>query len=278
MRSFRNMRRVLGLAVLLSTMSAMGLRAGELVEFDAVSPDEGPVRLRGYLAHPRGTQAGLAPAVVVLHHCAGFDDLVVSWADRLSTWGYAALAADSFGPRNAPKNCTARTYQALDALSALDFLSRQDFVDRNRIGVLGFSQGGIAALRNAEQDFPPAKSHREKFRAAVAFYPDCASISGIMSVPTLVLMGELDDWTLAKACQAMVEGQGAIGLSRQPGDRSMVSLITYPGVYHSFNLPLLRSVSPGVRFRDHWLEYNADADNDSIARVNEFFQAKLRRE
>jgi hypothetical protein len=51
-----------------------------------------------------------------------------------------------------------------------------------------------------------------------------------------------------------------------------------PGVYHFFNAPLLRSVSPGVRFMGHWLEYNADADDDSIAKVREFFRSNLQRQ
>jgi dienelactone hydrolase len=98
-----------------------------------------------------------------------------------------------------------------------------------------------------------------------------------MSVPTLILVGDLDDWTPAKECQAMAEGRDDIGISRKKGDRSMVSLVIYPGVYHSFNLPILRSVTPGARFMGHWLEYNAHAENDSIAKVREFFRSKLQR-
>jgi len=251
--------------------------AGELVQFDATTADSGSLRLLGYLARPLGQKAEPSPAVVILHHCAGFDDLVVSWADRLSSWGYVALAVDSFGPRKAPRNCSARTYQAFDASSAFDFLAHQDFVDSSRVAVLGFSQGGMATLRNAERDAALANSYHDAFRAAVAFYPDCGGISGIMAVPTLVLIGELDDWTPAKACQAMAEGRSDIGLSREKGDRSMVSLILYPGVYHSFNAPVLRPLTPGVRFMNHWLEYNADADNDSTEKVREFLRTKLQR-
>jgi dienelactone hydrolase len=278
MLSYRNALCAFAVTTLLLTITSMEqLRAGELVQFDAVSADAGSLRLLGYLARPRGPGAGPFPAVVVLHHCAGFDDLVVSWADRLSSWGYVALAVDSFGPRRVPRNCTARTYQAVDSSSAVNFLAQQEFVDSSRFAVLGFSQGGMAALRNAERDSTFAKSHSDTFRAAVAFYPNCGGISGIMSVPTLVLVGDLDDWTPAKACQAMAEGRGDIGLSREKGDRSMVSLVIYPGVYHSFNAPVLRSVTPGVRFMGHWLEYNADAENDSIAKVREFFRSKLQR-
>src|SRR5207248_4330873 len=138
--------------LLLSAITSMDLHAGELVHFDAASTQAGSFKLSGYLARPRGPGAGPFPGVIVLHHCAGFDDLVVSWADRLSSWGYVALAVDSFGPRKVPRNCTARTYQAFDASSALNFLAHQDFVDSSRVAVLGYSQGGMAALSNAEQD------------------------------------------------------------------------------------------------------------------------------
>ena len=277
MASYRNMLCAFRLAVILLVINSTPLIAGGLVQFDATSGDASSLKLLGYLARPRGPHAAPSPAVVLLHHCAGFDDLVVSWADRLSYWGYVALAVDSFGPRNAPRDCTAPTYQAFDLASAINFLARQEFVDSSRVAVLGFSQGGMAALRNAEQDSTFAKSHPDTLRAAVAFYPDCGGISGIMSVPTLVLVGDLDDRTPAKACQDMADGRGDIGLSREKGDRSMVSLVIYPGVYHSFNFPELRFVTPGVRDMGHWLEYNVAAEKDSMKKVREFLRSNLER-
>jgi len=272
---YRSALHSFGLAVTLLVISSAQLSAGELVQFDAASGDAGSLKLLGYLARPRGPQAGPSPAVVILHHCGGFDDLVVSWADRLSLWGYVALAVDSFGPRKVPRDCTSRTYQQFDSSSAFDFLAQQNFVDGGRVAVLGFSQGGMAVLRNAEQDSAFAKSHPGAFRAAVAFYPTCSGISGLMAVPTLVLTGESDDWSPAKECQAMAEGRSDIGLSREKGDRSMVSLVVYPGVHHYFNAPIMRSITPGVRFKGHWLEYNAGADNDSVEKVKEFLRSKL---
>jgi dienelactone hydrolase len=267
-------------AVTLLTITTARLVAGELVQFDAASGDAGPLKLLGYLARPLRPEAGPSPAVVILHGCGGFDDLAVFWADRLSLlWGYVALAVDSFGPRKVPGDCTSRTYQEFDSSSAFDFLAKQNFVDSSRVAVLGFSQGGMATLRNAEQDSALAKSHPDTFRAAVAFYPNCGGISGIMAVPTLVLTGELDDWTPAKECQAMAEGRSDIGMRRETADRSMISLVVYPGVYHYFNAPIMRSLTQvkGVRFMGHWLEYNADADKDSIERVREFLRTKLQR-
>ena len=165
MRSYKNVLRAFGLVISLLAITSTRLAAGELVQFDATSVGIGSLKLLGYLARPRGPQAGPSPAVVILHHCGGFDDLVVSWADRLSLWGYVALAVDSFGPRKVPGDCTSRTYQEFDSSSAFDFLAKQNFVDSSRVAVLGFSQGGMATLRNAEQDSALAKSHPDTFRA-----------------------------------------------------------------------------------------------------------------
>ena len=94
MLSYRNALRSFGLAVTLLATSSAQPSAGELVQFDATSAGTGSLKLLGYLARPRGPQAGPSPAVVILHHCGGFDDPVVSWADRLNLWGYVALAVD----------------------------------------------------------------------------------------------------------------------------------------------------------------------------------------
>jgi dienelactone hydrolase len=117
MPSCRNVLCTLGVITLLLTIAPVKLH-GELVQFDAITTDAGSLRLLGYLARPRGPAAGQFPAVILLHHCGGFDELVVSWADRLSSWGYVALAIDSFGSRREPRNCTARSHQAVDCETA----------------------------------------------------------------------------------------------------------------------------------------------------------------
>src|ERR1044071_1229580 len=139
MLSYRNVLRAFGLAVALFAMTSTRLTAGELVQFDATSVGTDSLKLLGDRARPRGPQAGPSPAVVILHHCGGFDDLVVSWADRLSLWGYVAL--DSFGPRKVPRDCTSRTYQQFDSSSAFDFLSQRNFVDGGRLRYLAFHKG-----------------------------------------------------------------------------------------------------------------------------------------
>lgn len=69
-------------------------------------------------------------------------------ADQLSRNGIAVLRADDRGVQGStsPKNGLETTNDfAADALAAVDFLARQPEVDPKRIGLIGHSEGGVAA-------------------------------------------------------------------------------------------------------------------------------------
>jgi dienelactone hydrolase len=267
------MRLGLILVSVLTLLSGVATRAnaGQFVEFESAQADQ--VRLVGYLARPSGP--GPFPAVVILHGSGGFHSDMLSWADRLRRWGYVALAVDSFGQRGleSARN-TSQGEQVADAFQALQFLKKQPFVRADDVAVLGFSLGGISVLTALERGSVAEKISSDRFRAGIAFYPDCAAASGIMAAPTLVLIGELDDWTRASACEAMVAGRADVGVSRTPGDRSMVELVVYPGAHHGFDIADLRFTT-GVQNKGHRLEYNDAATRDSIERVRAFLERTL---
>jgi dienelactone hydrolase len=245
--------------------------AGKFVEFDSGGRQSEQVQIIGYLARPPGS--GPFPSVVVLHGCGGFHQDMLAWADRLSRWGYVALAVDSFGPRGIETKCGGFADQPVDAFRALAYLATRSFVRADQVAVLGFSLGGSSVLAALERGsvsglFPG------KFRAGVALYPSCGGSTGIMTAPTLVLIGALDDWTHASACEAMVAGRSEIGISRSPGDRSLVELIVYPDAHHGFDLAGIR-FSGRTIFLGHRLEYNDGATRDSIEKVRVFFRRTL---
>lgn len=100
--------------------------------------------------------------------------------------------------------------------------------------MIGFSQGAITALAAVGSDaFDLFEPGDRKFKAAIAFYPSCLS-DGTMTVPTLILIGALDDWTRASACTAM--------MANRTGAGSPVRLIVYPGAHHAFDVT---SLQPG---------------------------------
>jgi dienelactone hydrolase len=260
-------RRLFGAILALATTASPCL-AGSFTEIPGAGDEQGP--LPAYLARPAGT--GPFPAVVVLHGCGGFGNVATAWADRLASWGYVTVAVDSLTPRGKRTGCAGGANdQAYDAYRALDFLAKQPSVRADRIGLLGISFGGGATLTAFERG-GIEKLFARKFRAGVAFYPPCAGGSGLMMGPTLVLVGELDDWTPADDCRDMAVGKSGIGIARSPGDRSMVELVVYPDTHHSF---LISALPSGTRFMGHWLQYNEAATEDASKRVRAFFERTL---
>ena len=270
------MRICLIFTVMLATLMGFAAQAyaGKFVEFESGGVQSNQVRIIGYLARPEGS--GPFPAVVVLHGCGGFHQDMLAWADRLRHWGYVALAVDSFGPRGIEQACVGFGDQPADAFRALAYLKTLAYVRADQVAILGFSMGGISVLAALERG-SVSDLYPDKFRAGVALYPKCSGSSGIMTAPTLVLTGALDDWNPAPECEAMAAGRSELGISRLPGDRSLVQLIIYPDAHHGFDLAGLR-FSNGIKVSGHRLEYNDAVTRDSIEKVRTFFRQTLRHE
>jgi dienelactone hydrolase len=246
------------------------LTPAEAVEFDGLSTTSKRLMLRGYLRRPDA--AGPSPAVVLLHGCGGFPEpLDENWGVRIATWGYVALTVDSFGPRGLKNTCRGAMTadMAFDPHQALKFLAQQQFVDPGRIIVVGFSQGGLLSLTSVERGSIEDVSEK-KFVAAAAFYPVCRAIRGPMTVPTLILTGESDDWTPADACRKLVNGEDEMGVSRQKGEGPPIRLIVYPNAYHGFDLSNLRAP---ITYFGHHQEYNKEATDQASEALREFLKS-----
>ena len=241
-----------------------------VVEFE--NPLASPQPLQGYLR--RTNRPGPSPAVVLLHGCNGnWRRLDQGWGMRIASWGYVTLTVDSFGPRGIKNTCGsgAPVDMAFDAYRALNFLMQQPFVDSARVVVLGFSQGGALALSSVEHGIVEQTSPN-KFRGAIAFYPPCLGLKGNMTVPTLILIGERDDWTLAGECRNMVEGRDDWGISRRKGEGVPVRLVVYPDAFHGFDAS---SPQTPIEYFGHHLEFNQAATDQSIDAVREFLGATI---
>ncbi|MBM3644542.1 MAG: dienelactone hydrolase family protein [Alphaproteobacteria bacterium] len=227
----------------------------------------------GFLARPAGP--GPFSAVVALHGCNGLTELYRKrWAERIVGWGHVALIVDSFAHHPVKQACNANraasraARRPLDAQGALTFLATQPFVDPRRVGLVGHSQGGWAALdlvqTRASPIVDPATAHR--YAAIVAWYPGCASYFDAVNAPTLILIGEADDWTRASLCRAMVESRAGRGAA--------LDLVTYPDAHHGFDWPEL---DPPRTLDGFTLKYDAAAAADSMRRAESFFARHLAR-
>jgi dienelactone hydrolase len=152
------------------------------------------------------------------------------------------LFPDSFGARNLGPQCNAGQRslrsgreRAVDADAARHWLQQQSYIAPDRISLIGWANGGVAALwtvrpRAAKKDDKP------DFRSAIAFYPGCRRLRDTAwsaRMPTLILIGAKDDWSPASACEQMVAG------ARGRSARAAIQI--YPNAYHDFdhpNLPL----------------------------------------
>jgi dienelactone hydrolase len=202
---------------------------------------------------------------------------MISWADRLSRFGYAALAVDSFGPRGMDDHCGGFFFheQATDGYAALGYLAAKSFVRASQVALMGFSMGGGSVLAALEKGLLEQR-YAEKFRAGIAFYPVCQYASGITTGPVLVMVGDKDDWTPSASCEAMAAGRSELGAPRTPGDRSSIELVVYPGVHHDFDqLDLFLAPGRGITVKGHRAEFNEEAMRDSIVRVRGFLQRTI---
>jgi dienelactone hydrolase len=257
--------------VLLGLLTMAGCAGERAVSFRSAAPEGVPAdTIRAQLFKPEGN--GPFPAVLLVHGCSGINRHYDNWARRLVDWGYVALIVDSLGPRGIQSVCTQPgavppSQRARDAFGAAAYLRDQPFVHGDRIGVIGFSHGGWTAMRLVQPEAPRDVA-APPFQAAVAYYPWCdAPTQSRVEVPTLILIGELDDWTPAGRCRGL---QAAL---RKP---ELVSMTVYPNAYHGYD------AEGGIRFtlgsdgKMHRAEPDREAAADSFAKTRAFLDKHLK--
>ena len=232
-----------------------------------------PFILQGSLRRPE--RKGLSPAVVLLPVCDGYArPLDEDWGTRISSWDYVTLTIDSFGPRGI-RNCgdphTNYPELAFDAYRGLNFLVEKSFVDPKRVAIVGFAWGALLTFSAVERG-AIERASKHKFRAAAAFDPFCGSYKGIMTIPTLILIGERDDPDRADACRKMVAGEDDMGISRQKGEGAPVRLIVYPDAYFAFAVQTLQT---STQYLGHRMEFNKSAADQSSEALREFLHSTV---
>ncbi len=270
-------RPILALAVVLLTGCATSA-----VRFPNATPGA-PREVTGWLLRPEGQ--GPFPAVVLFHGCHGVSASNHDWARWFRDEGYVALIVDSWTPRGMKEGCSPKsadlpnTERFDDAVGALRFLQSLEWVDPERIGAIGWSNGGVfsmAVINGPSQERARARGVTlppPGYRAAVAVYPGgCYSlVKEQVMHPLLVLIGAVDDWTLPSACVEMVEAMRSRGAD--------VSIVLYPGVYHYFDVEgQAHAFLADVENRNKpggccgaTVAYDPEAARDAHRRVAEFF-------
>lgn len=200
-----------------------------------------------HLYEPEGTAR--LPGVLVLHTLAGPGPNLEAFAKELAAKGYITLTPDFFALHDfGAKGRTDHPLILGDLKGALDFLAAQPRVDPERLGVVGFSFGGRAAVLLAA-------AYPARLRAVVVYYaiashtevgrplagraaraePLSARV-GALRAPVLIHHGEADAGVPVEQGRLLHRALAAAGKSS--------TLYTYPGAEHLFNF----SIGPDVRF------------------------------
>jgi dienelactone hydrolase len=267
------------LALLMIAMAPLVARAATA---ERIELDVGGTKVKAALYRPAGD--GPFPAVVAMHGCGGLVDRAgkdradyIHWADHLVGAGFAVLFPDSYTSRDLGPQCTVqrrrvrpdRERQA-DAFAARAWLQSQTWVQADRVSLLGWSNGAVATLWAVRPRAAP-KDGQPDFRAAIVFYPGCQRLNDTAwsaRIPTLILLGALDDWSRPRDCEQMV--------AQARGRSAHATIIKYPGARHYFDrvsLPVQQrsgqAYTPDGSGRVH-VGTDEEARADALKRVPEW--------
>ena len=185
--------------------------------------------VRAALCLPGGVTR--VPGVVVLHGCGGFNTFDHRLAVDLPRAGIATLYVDYFDPTPAPSRrgfCGAGpqlegafSVWAQEVVDAIAALKRAPRVDREHVGLVGWSLGGGLAVASAE-------ASAVKLQALVGFSTGAfGAVNGAANLPpTLLLSGGVHD---AIPLASTEELYRALRVARVPA-----TLYVYPGGVHQW--------------------------------------------
>jgi dienelactone hydrolase len=241
-------RLLTGVAIAFALMVPGIARAQQKISIPSVTPasltallhrETTPTTVTGELyLPPKAT--GPLPALVLMHGSGGLEGPtgtnIRKWAGTFAGWGVAALVVDSFGPRGIKETGSNQGQLSgaaddADALAALKVLAADPRIDKNRIGVVGWSRGGTAALSTALE--PVRKSvitDDLKFALHVVFYGS-ATIQyrgRTDKSPMLFLHGEADNYVIIGPTREFADWAQTQG--------NLVTFISYPKAFHDFDV------------------------------------------
>jgi len=225
--------------------------------------------------------AGPFPAALVVHSCGGVGTPALrERAKELLEAGYLILMLDSFQPRN-QRDCRNGVITSpvvwRDALDALAHLRALPAVDKDRIYLVGFSLGSIAAAALSSPSLRAAFGSSHRFRATVGWYGSCGYppvqpssaashfLRADTDTPTLLLMADGDRETpIRPYCFPLLDELKA---SARPVE------------WHVYGAPTTHAwdVRSGYTMSTRWGDtvanrFDAGATADAMKRTLEFLQ------
>ena len=199
---------------------------------------------QGELVLPSGPPADARlPAAVLVHGSGGiYPEQITFWAKLLNEQGIAVFIIDIFGPRGVKSTGEDQSQvpfaaDTADAFVALGMLASHPRIDPKRIAVLGFSRGGITAIRSGVVRIINGSAPTGlRFAAHVALYSGgCAGSLAVTPKPgafapepMLFVHGDADDYAYISDCRSYAQRIAAAGTPTE--------FVALPGVRHKFDV------------------------------------------
>lgn len=187
--------------------------------------------------------AGETAAIVICHGSDGVDGRGEFHAAALNSAGIATLEIDMWAARGTARGAAARPRSPVetlpDAFAAKAFLAAQPEVDADRIGIMGFSWGGVVTLLAATTPAQALLAGAPGFRAHVAMYPVCwayeqvpgLSLADLTGAPVLIQAGDADTYDDPDGLDQL--------LARLPAaSQAVIRGVTHAGAGHGFDRDL----------------------------------------
>ena len=200
-----------------------------------------PVTIAGELRIPRAGNDRL-PAVVLVHGSGGVNASHARWAQELNGIGVATLILDTFSGRGIVSTVTDQSQlhslaMMIDAYRALAVLASHPRIDPERVAVMGFSKGAVAAVYSSNERFRKLYARGNLgFAAHIGLYTPCnvryQGDEKTTGMPIRLYHGIADDWVSIEPCRAYVGRLQAAGAA--------ATLTEYPGAYHAYDNFLLK--------------------------------------
>ena len=215
------------------------------------------------------------PAVVIVHGSSGIDSRGPSYAAELNKAGIATLEIDMWAARgitgglNRPKGVPETLP---DAYGAYRFLAANPAIDPKRIGIMGFSWGGVVSMLTATKPYTDLYLNAgEKFAAHAPNYPICwvynqvpgYEFNSFAGSTVFIQGGELDTYDLPDTCPNL--GQSVERIA--PG---LVMVKMYPNATHAFD----RVSEPDTTVTDPFSHLGRGGDVQFIANPAAAAQAR----
>ena len=250
----------------------------------AVAYEKNTWHTAGELREPQNARTPCS-AVVIVHGSGGVDSRGRGYVLALNNAGFATFEIDLWAARNvnSPQERPKTVTETLpDAFAALDYLADRPNIDAARIGIMGFSWGGVVSMLTATARVKAeyAKNGRQ-FAAHAPFYPVCwlynrvpgFEFRALTGAPVFIQTGEADLYDDPDACARLIAG-----LSDEV--RSFVTYETYAGATHAWDrkesdITPYDPMSHNGKGGNVPFCYNADVTRRSTEAVIAFFSRTL---